>query len=135
VASFIGAMNFFRNATKEADGRFRLGGLRLRVPDGAWIPNGGPAVLAIRPEDAQVRENGRPSSVPDDAGNALRGTVLRVEYRGAVYRLSLRLHELPEEQAPFELEAPASRVRRLELVEGASLIVELPAERIRVYAA
>ena len=55
-----------------------------------------------------------------------------MEYRGANFRL--RLHLGPDE-LPVEAEVPAEKVRRLEIRPSMHLEVELPRERLRVYAA
>ena len=82
--------------------------------------------MAIRPEDVLLR--------PDalDGPNTLPSKVARMEYRGANFRLSLNLGP---DRLPLEAEVPAEKVRRFDIRPDMHLAVELPRERLRVYAA
>ncbi len=129
VAAFIGAMNFIRDATKISDDLYRVGPHQFAI-DGengsCGLPSGAAVMLAIRPEDVLLRP------AANGGANTLPSRVSQMEYRGANFRLSLHLG--PEEM-PLEAEVPAEKVRRLKIRPAMRLAVELPRERLRVYAA
>lgn len=129
VASFIGSMNFIRDTVKETGGIYRKGSLRLVVNERESIPDGAPAILAIRPEDIQVCQNGNPCS------NPLPARVERLEYRGANYRVQLQLLLQDGELPPMEADVAAERVRKLRISEDARIHIDLPTNRLLVYAA
>jgi iron(III) transport system ATP-binding protein len=129
VASFIGSMNFIHNTVKENVGVYRKGNLRLLVKDVDQVPDGAPAILAIRPEDIQVCQNGNSGS------NPLPARVRRLEYRGANYRLQLHLLIDDAELPPMEAEVTADKVRKLRISENTRIQIDLPTDRLLVYAA
>jgi len=131
VASFIGSMNFLRGARKQEDRRFELGPktvLAEREPQP--VPQGGQAVLGIRPEDVAL---GVQSSGGDEAGR-FQARVTRVEFRGASTRVSLMLTETGPE-LPIEADVPAARARELGLERGVVLGLALPPDRVSAYQA
>lgn len=128
VAAFIGAMNFIENAVKVQDGIYRIGSRHLAIggENGSRaLASGTPVTLAIRPEDVMIRL--------DDAGetNSLSSKVEHMEYRGASFRLSLRIGP---DRKPLEAEVPAEKVRRLNIRPAMPLSIQLPHDRLRVYA-
>lgn len=129
VASFIGSMNFIRDTVKETVGIYRKGSLRLQVSEVDPVAEGAPAILAIRPEDIQVCQNGNPCS------NPLTAQVRRLEYRGANYRLQLHLLLDGTEMPPMEADVTAEKVRKLRISENARIHIDLPINRLLVYAA
>ncbi|HSD51027.1 MAG TPA: putative 2-aminoethylphosphonate ABC transporter ATP-binding protein [Candidatus Methylomirabilis sp.] len=130
VASFLGSMSFIGNGVKDATGWVRVGGVHLQVEDGdaAGISSGAPVAVAIRPEDVIVRNPG------DGDGNALCARVSALEFRGARYRVTFQVPL--GEAGPSKLEAdfPTEVIRRLGIREDMELTIQLPADRIRVYA-
>lgn len=129
VASFIGSMNFIRDAVKEAPRVFRKGSLRLVVEEYDPVPEGSQAILAIRPEDIQIGGNG------EGSGNLLPAEVRRLEYRGASYRVEMNLIIEDTETALIEADVTAERVRGLRIGEKTRIHVDLPTNRLLVYAA
>jgi iron(III) transport system ATP-binding protein len=128
VAAFIGSMNFLRNAIKEGPGRFRLGDLQLQVENGsAALGAGSRVVMAIRPEDIAVA-NGHA-----DARNTLSVRVESLEFRGPLYRATLRL-PMGADAPTIQADLSADFIRRRGIREAADLSVQLPPDRIRVYA-
>ncbi len=128
VASFIGAMNFIRNAEKEDAGTFRKGNIRLETEPAEDISVGQKAMIAIRPEDIIIGKNGRP--VP----NTVSSRVVNMEYRGPAYRLKLALPFGGERESVIESDITAEKIRRLGISENMEIPVSLPKERLRVYA-
>jgi iron(III) transport system ATP-binding protein len=129
VASFIGSMNFIRDAVKEAPRVFRKGGLRLVVDESDPVPEGAPATLAIRPEDILICQNG------EAPRNLLTAEVSRLEYRGANYRVEMNLLLGEAETSAIEADVSAERVRKLRIREKSRIHIDLPTDRLLVYAA
>jgi iron(III) transport system ATP-binding protein len=132
VAAFIGSINFLRGAVKEAESVYRLGGLRLRVSGengSRRLGLGGRATIAIRPEDILLPEE------PAAAPNTLLTEVERLEYRGPLFRVALKLPASGAESARIEADVPAEKIRRLAIRPAMRLAVALPESRIRVYHA
>jgi iron(III) transport system ATP-binding protein len=132
VAAFIGSMNFLQNAIKVAEAVFRVGGCDLRVAGengSRQLTVGGSATIGIRPEDIMIWSDRR--EVP----NTIPAEVEAIEYRGPIFRVALRLGACGGGTARVEADIPAEKVRRLELRPAATLPVQLPMDRLRVYAA
>ncbi len=128
VASFIGAMNFLRDAVKERDEVYRVGHLRLVVPhERNGLGEGASAVVAIRPEDIVFVQN------EEHRGNTLRATVEQLEFRGAMFRVGLNLSEGERVLPHIEADVPTERARGLSLSRGKQVVIRLPEERLRVY--
>jgi len=128
VASFVGSMNFIGNAVKETERVYRLGEVRLHVANGEHVAEGGHATVAIRPEDIVVdRLSG--------SRNALTTWVKSLEFRGPIYRATLHLHLGTREKCVVHADIPTEKIRRFGISENSQLDVELPADRILVYAA
>lgn len=132
VASFIGSMNFINNALKASDNTFRFGETELRVEhlNGASaVEKGSRAMLAIRPEDVVIRDdlNGSPNTVDT--------RVEDMEYRGPIFRLSLRFNaDDPENATRLEADVPTEKIRRFGIERENDIKVQLPTDRLRVYA-
>jgi spermidine/putrescine ABC transporter ATP-binding subunit len=88
VASFIGQANLLRGQAQRAAN----GDIQLRLADGAVVAakyadrgyGGGPATLALRPEDLRLASDARPDA------NQLPGTVTRVNYLGSTLNIGVR---------------------------------------------
>ena len=128
VAAFIGAMNFIEKAVKLENGRYRVGRHHLDTNSengSRHLPAGATATLAIRPEDVMIRVDAL------DTANTLASRVEHMEYRGANFRLRL---SIGPGQQPLEAEVPAEKVRRLNIRPSMPLAIQLPHDRLRVYA-
>ncbi len=129
VAAFIGSMNFLRDVVTEAADVVRIGDLRLAVENGsADVGPGARAIAAIRPEDVMVANGDGVVS------NTVQVRVEALEFRGALYRATLRL-PLGAHAPTITADLPAELIRRRGIREATDLAVHLPADRIRVYAA
>jgi iron(III) transport system ATP-binding protein len=131
VAGFIGSMNFLRNAVKVDDAVYEVGGCRLRVNGGNGSPAGigSGATIAIRPEDIMVSADDR------DAPNTMGSEVQRIEYRGSIFRVGLKLDACGDGTPMVDADVPSEKIRRLNIRPAMTLAVRLPEDRLRVYAA
>lgn len=122
VADFIGAMNFAPGVIS-GPGAVRLGEWNLNC-DINGFPHGAPVTIAIRPEDIVLGE------VTGDMENSLPARIDGLEFLGSFVRARLAT------QTPARLQADLSinLVRRLNIDQGASLSIQLPKERIRLYS-
>jgi iron(III) transport system ATP-binding protein len=128
VASFIGSMNFIRNAVKESAGTVRIGGVSLQVGDGSdQIVSGVPVTVAIRPEDVLIGKAG------ESAINALSARVGGLEFRGPRYRVTFRLPLGGADVSIIQADIPIEMISRLGIREDMAVSIQLPADRIRVY--
>jgi iron(III) transport system ATP-binding protein len=129
VAAFIGAMNFIGNAVKESVGMVRIGGVSLKVENGPdHIAPGVPITVAIRPEDVLVGKAG------ENGTNVLSARVSGLEFRGPRYRVTIRLPLGDAGVSTIQADIPIEMIRRLGIREDADVSIQLPADRIRVYA-
>ncbi len=129
VAAFIGSMNFIGNAMKESDRMVRIGGVTLQVEDGSdRIAPGVPITVAIRPEDVIVAKSG------EYAPNALSARVDGLEFRGPRYRVTFRLPLGDAAESTIQADIPIEVIKRLGIREGMDVSIQLPVDRIRVYA-
>ncbi|MGE4290724.1 MAG: putative 2-aminoethylphosphonate ABC transporter ATP-binding protein [Desulfovibrio sp.] len=126
VASFIGSMNFLRGDMNWDKRTFSKGDVSLRV-ERSTAPFGTEAVAAIRPEDILVSTNG------ESGDNVFEVQVDEVEYRGPVYRLSMRLPLGQGHTAPLVAEMAAEKVRRLDMREQSTAKIILPADRVHLF--
>jgi iron(III) transport system ATP-binding protein len=132
VAAFIGSMNFLRNAVKEGDAVYRIGGCRLKVAGengSRHLAVGNTATIAIRPEDIMIWADRR------ELPNTVLTRVQQLEYRGPLFRLALKLQACGEDAAVIEADVPSEKIRRLNINPAMVLSVQLPMDRLRVYAA
>jgi spermidine/putrescine transport system ATP-binding protein len=129
VASFLGSMNFIRDAVKEADGVIRVGGIRLHVDDRFMdgLAPGVPVTVGIRPEDIVVHQAG------ESPRNALPARVGVLEFRGPRYRVSFHLSLGNNHASSLDADFPTELIRRLGIQEAMEMAIQLPADRIRVY--
>jgi iron(III) transport system ATP-binding protein len=131
AAGFIGAMNFFRGWKVADAGTLVMDDYVLKTANGRLAElTGRQVTLAIRPEDIRVMESGKTDT------NMLLAEVRHVEFRGASYRLRLRLKRLKdsEKSDDFEADMPAIRVDRLGLKTGVHVKVHLPPDRLLWFA-
>jgi len=130
VAAFLGSMNFIGNGVKEAAGVVRVGGLSLQVGDGAadGMSPGEGVMLAIRPEDVLVQHPGKGDR------NTLCVRVGGLEFRGPHYRVTFHLPLGDAGPSKLEADFPTEMIRRLGIRQDMELTIQLPADRIRVYA-
>ncbi|MVA98090.1 putative 2-aminoethylphosphonate ABC transporter ATP-binding protein [Nitratireductor sp. CAU 1489] len=134
VADFIGETNQFP-AKVLADGKVALAGTQL-VCAGHQVPVGAEATAVIRPVDIiphgiGVRSPGTPDIV-ETPENLVETTVEEMEFLGAFWRCRLSSPRLGARilVADFSINA----VRRLDIVTGGSMRIELPGERLLVFA-
>jgi iron(III) transport system ATP-binding protein len=124
VADFIGAMNFFGGIVGGPN-QVRVGDLQL-----ACQPNGhnqgDPVVVAIRPEDVRVVE-----PAEETQPNCIEIEVGAIEFLGSHVRTRLCHPSFTAE--PLMAEISQNLVRRRHIQPGNHLLVQLPAERIRVF--
>ena len=134
VADFIGAMNQLPGKVAGTNSVL-LGDLTLDcLPHD--LSNGDDCVIAIRPEDVVPHGEGARSPGASDTikspGNAFDVTVSEVEFLGSYWRVALTGQALGDAEllADFSINA----VRRMAVSEGTQLTVELPPDRLRVFA-
>ena len=127
VADFIGEANKF--AAVVDSGSVRLGGRLLRCAPHE-LADGTPVVAAIRPEE--IIPHGSGPERPAEAANVIELTIAKMEFLGSFWRTHLHGPSIGEETliANFSINA----VRRLGLAEGTLMTVELPSERLLVFA-
>jgi iron(III) transport system ATP-binding protein len=123
VADFVGAMNFLEGLAEDAD-HIRVGGLALGAPSHgqAW---GAAVRIGFRPEDVRM--------VRAPGPNSFEATVTGLEFLGSYARAGLCLKRQPE--TTFEADVSANDMRDKDLRLGADIIIALPPETLRVYAA
>ena len=130
VAAFIGSMNFIPEAVKVGDGCYRIGERELQIAgeNGSRSLSPGHAVtLAIRPEDIMIQPTGEQSV------NTFEARVKAMEYRGPLFRVTLDLPIEDRGSATIDADVTAEKVRRLNLEADASVPIQLPEDRLRVY--
>jgi len=127
VAEFIGEMNRLDGIAGEK-GLVKVGNTAL-ASMGHSLPAGAAVIVAVRPEDIVPHESWRTDG---DAVNALKVTIDGFEFLGAFWRAHLACGALGGQGlvANFSVNA----IRRLSLTLGATLTVDLPAERVKVFA-
>ncbi len=133
VADFIGAMNQLPgkalSATSVQLGDMVLDCVAHKLADGA------DGIVSIRPEDVVPHgEGARSPGAPDvvaNANNALDVTVSEVEFLGSYWRVVLTGEKLGDAEliADFSINA----VKRMSVVEGTPLTVELPPDRLKFF--
>lgn len=134
VANFIGTMNQLPCRVNGAGG-VKLGSLSVSCQDHR-VESGATAILAIRPEDVVphgvgARSPGAPDVI-ETPGNTFDARIEDMEFLGSFFRAELSGEVLGESHllADFSINA----VRRMGLESGKELTVELPADRVRIYA-
>lgn len=134
VADFIGEMNQFP-ALAGGSGEVRIGSSAMQALPHEFS-DGDRIIAAIRPNDIIPHGDGARSVGADDVieteENAIEVLVDEMEFLGAFWRCRLS-HEIfgkNELIADFSINA----VRRLDLQEGSSMLVELPKGRLMAFA-
>lgn len=127
VANFIGVMNFLKGVVVSSD-QVRCGNLVLNVTQNSVAPNQ-PVLVAIRPEDIQVLSTTEQTA----QSNLLTGEIAAIEFLGSTYRVDLHPQGDAKERLTIELSTQTSR--HLNLQPQASLLLQLPADRIHVFPA
>jgi len=127
VADFVGSMNFI-DGRMAGPGRVRLGTLEIGCAGAAdGLAVGAAVKVAIRPEDVAVR------GIAAGAPNSLRVKVSTLDFLGAFCRATLKPEsgDTPEFVADFSI----NLMRDMGVGEGKDMIVALPEDRLRVFAA
>ena len=118
VADFIGAMN---QIPAEVSGCVvKIGNIELRCDNNEIS---GKAVVTIRPEDVLP--------VEAQGENTLKAAIKSMEFLGSFFRAELTNPDLGN--AVLSADFSINAVRRLELEEGASLLVQLPSDRLKTF--
>ena len=136
VADFIGETNQLP-AVAQAHDSLQIGSARVSVNGSrsstrqATTQATGDALLAIiRPEDIVVRAGQGPGDAT--AANSFPAEVLELEFLGSYWRAGLACPALGE--GPVTANVSANVARDLSLVQGMSVHIELPPERLHVFA-
>jgi len=129
AAGFLGAMNFLPVARGNDPNRASHAGLGLALPsaDRSGEPR---AVLGIRPEDVALEET--PGALGEEP-NVLPARVEFMEFRGALYRLSLRLEGGGPDAGVLHADVTARQARRMGLAEGMAVRACLPLGRLHLF--
>ncbi len=125
VADFIGETN--KVTSKYQGSQVKLGDISL-VTEVKGIPEGTEVTVAVRPEDVVPH-----SSEDADKGtaNMLPVTLTDMEFLGSFWRCHLRSPVLGD--VPLIANFSINALRRLDLIPGLEMIVELPADRVLVF--
>jgi sulfate transport system ATP-binding protein len=118
VYDFLGSVNLFRGRLH--DGRMRIGGLEIEVPEHAGAV-ATPAIGYVRAHELEVAR-------PDAEGNGLPAVVLHVRRLGPVVRVELARLETGE---LFEATLSVERFLGLDLEQGETVFVR--PRRLRVF--
>jgi iron(III) transport system ATP-binding protein len=130
VAGFIGVMNFLEGWTVEDENTLTYGKLTLKTMDGKTKQyQGKETTVTVRPEDIRVLDEEKSGE------NILSTVVEKIEFRGASYRLYLRLKiDDPDLEAPvIEADLAAEKIERLEIKPESILPVYFPPERLLIF--
>lgn len=129
VANFIGVMNFLHGEVLSSQ-QVRCGNLILEVEQSIVSP-GQRVTIAIRPEDIQVIDPNATSTM--GATNLISAEVQGMEFLGSGYLVSLR----PDGDAKelLNLDVSVHEAQRLDLTQNRTLQIQLPSDRIQVFAA
>jgi iron(III) transport system ATP-binding protein len=129
VANFIGVMNFLHGEVLSPQ-QVRCGNLVLEVNQSIVSP-GQRVAIAIRPEDIRVIDPMTPST--EGVVNLINTEVQGLEFLGSGYLVSLR----PDGDAKelLNLDVSVHEAQRLELNQNRTLQIQLPPDRIQVFAA
>ena len=135
AADFIGQMNQLPARTGDEPGTVRVGSLHLGCARHR-LPARGEAIAAIRPEDL-IPHAANAGDDPDDPvtepDNTIAVDIEEMHFLGSFWRTRLVNDALGAVRlsADFSINA----VRRLNLEAGTRLRVEIPSERLKVFAA
>ncbi len=134
VADFIGAMNQLP-CQITSDRAVKIGNLEIACRTHE-LPIGSNGVLTIRPEDIVPRglggegQNGRPDTAA--AGASIDVTVGEMEFLGSFWRAELSGASLAGNK--LEADVSINAVQRMDLAPGKNITIELPVERVTVFA-
>jgi iron(III) transport system ATP-binding protein len=127
VADFVGSMNFLSGIVI-APGRVRAAGTELVYADGApHLPQGSAVSVCLRPEDVTIR------GVGPGQENVVPARIRDLEFLGSFCRGTLE--PLQGEAASILADFSINAVRDLGLGSGLDVLVRLPPDRLRVFAA
>ncbi len=130
VADFIGAMN---QVDARVDGeRIQIGRLSF-VPREHGLADGAPVVAAIRPEDIVPRGAEGETEEDGNGENRIKVEVEDMEFLGSFWRVALHNDALGDARLLADMSINA--VRHMHVESGATLEVELPADRLWVFPA
>jgi iron(III) transport system ATP-binding protein len=127
VARFVGHMNFIPARAGSRSGWARLGAVEVRHLPGEPVSPGMPLTLAIRPEEIVV------DAAVDGIENRISARVCRIQFLGAFTRLHLAL--AGESEPSLECDLATNMFSALGAKEGAELVLALPPEVLRMFAA
>ncbi len=127
VADFIGTMNFVPGIVEGAES-VKVGKIILQCDLDESLDSG-EVTVAIRPEDIEVQEASRGAN---QGNNVVEVSVVEVEFLGSFVRADFASDSIGNVRLRADLSI--NLVRRLDIVEGSTISVALPRERIRVYA-
>lgn len=134
VADFIGEMNQFAAKSAGAD-KVVVGGKQLTAARHVFA-KGQNVLAAIRPEDIIPHGDGaRSPGAPDLVGepeNTLETVIEEMEFLGSFWRT--RLHHDAFGESPLIADFSVNAVRRLAIETGDTMRIELPSERLKVFA-
>ena len=130
VAGFIGEMNFISDCMGRDPDSIFFGQYILKTTSGRAVNyQGRPVIVAIRPEDIRVI---RDTSVAD---NILKTKVERIEFRGSLYTIRLRvLHQAggaTDQRLNMDLQVEA--METLKIHTQMELPIHLPPERLLLF--
>ena len=126
VADFIGETN--RIATTYSKGAVTVGEAVLQTR-AEHIADGAAVTMAVRPEDILPHATGHEAAPKPNHLNVL---IESMEFLGSYWRTHLTSPALG--QTPLVANFSMNAVRRLDLAEGGSITVELPADRVLVFS-
>jgi iron(III) transport system ATP-binding protein len=126
VADFIGTMNFVPGIVEGAES-VKVGKIILQCDLDESLDSG-EVTVAIRPEDIEVQEASRSAN---QGNNVVEVSVEEVEFLGSFVRADFASDSIGNVRLRADLSI--NLVRRLDIVEGSTISVALPRERIRVY--
>ena len=132
VAGFIGKMNFMSDCMGRDPDSIFFGQYILQVADGRAIDyQGRPVIIAIRPEDIRVI---RDASIDY---NVMNTKVERIEFRGSLYTIHLRvMHQAggaTEQRLEMDLQVEA--MESMSIRTQMELPIHLPPERLLLFKA
>ncbi len=134
VADFIGEMNQVSGQVSGPD-KVKLGDLDLKCP-GHGFENGSEVIVAVRPEDIVPHGRGGQASGGENAvktpGNAFQTTIGDMEFLGSYWRAEMTGGKMGTQKLIANVSINA--VRRMGLAPGKTIKVELPVDRLKIFA-
>lgn len=122
VAQFVGTMNFLP-CKVETEKTVSVGNTLFDCPTA--LPQKSAASLAIRPEDIRIQ------TTSEGAINHLKAVVQSMEFLGSFVRSLLQVEGLP---TPLIADFSINQVRDLHIGQGDQLSLQLPSERLHLFA-